>query len=352
MIKPCGRSLYRGIIFLIGIIAFIPTLVLADGLFQTTPFQPLVGIPGVTDTQTDPNNPVSFNSYINALYIFAITAGALLAVIKLIVAGVKYMFSDVVTTKSDATKEIKGALLGLLIVVGSVVILNTINPNITNFDLMIMGVELDTTGVALPTIVDREAEFCAAVVATGEVCEKLNCTGGEEGWWTKYFIDAVWQTFQSCSDWCTRLNGFYVNPNYGIGVFDDYCRFPTQPDRPATDLESSIGTFINEEEQIESRIIITENNLNVIFGTGQNNPIGDTELRNFSSYLDGTIPDFKAWAENYGYTYNSEAEVEAEKYFRELNCFEILGENAVVGFTRNISEQSVEFVCASVIPNN
>jgi hypothetical protein len=235
MIKPCGRSLYRGIILLIGIIAFIPALALADGLFQTTPFQPLVGIPGVTDTQTDPNNPVSFNSYINALYIFAITAGALLAVIKLIVAGVKYMFSDVVTTKSDATKEIKGALLGLLIVVGSVVILNTINPDITNFDLMIMGVELDTTGVALPTIEDREADFCAAVVATGRECEIRQCTTG--------MLDAVGQIIESCESWCQGINGFYVEPYFGF--LNAYCRYPGNIE---IDNAVSVGDITLEDE--------------------------------------------------------------------------------------------------------
>jgi len=38
-----------------------------------------------------------FNDYINAVYLMFISIAALIAVIKIIIAGVKYMFSDIVT---------------------------------------------------------------------------------------------------------------------------------------------------------------------------------------------------------------------------------------------------------------
>ena len=94
---------------------------------QTSKFVPLVGIPYV-DTK-DPN--LSLPGYINALYIASISIAAFLAVIKIIFAGVQYMLSDVVTDKGQAKKDIRGALIGLLIVIGAVLILNTINPNLT-----------------------------------------------------------------------------------------------------------------------------------------------------------------------------------------------------------------------------
>jgi hypothetical protein len=45
------------------------------------------------------------------------------------------MLTDVVTTKESAKKDIKGALVGLLIIVAAGFILNIINPNLTNFQL-------------------------------------------------------------------------------------------------------------------------------------------------------------------------------------------------------------------------
>lgn len=94
-------------------------------IFAAPPVKTLIGIPGITDQD------LSFGSYINALYSLSISIAALLAVIKIIIAGMKYMLSDVVTTKGDAIKDIRGALLGLLIVISAVLILKVINPQLT-----------------------------------------------------------------------------------------------------------------------------------------------------------------------------------------------------------------------------
>lgn len=98
-------------------------------------FKPLVGIPGISDPSTD------INSYINILYALSISIAALLAVIKIIVAGVKYMLSDVVTSKSEAKSDIQGALIGLLVVISAVLILNIINPQLTQTTLFVGPVD-------------------------------------------------------------------------------------------------------------------------------------------------------------------------------------------------------------------
>ncbi len=74
--------------------------------------------------------------YINALYRMAISIAAILVVLRLVWAGVQYMLSEVVTSKEKARRDIQGALLGLLIVLGAVTILNTINPEITRTDIL------------------------------------------------------------------------------------------------------------------------------------------------------------------------------------------------------------------------
>jgi len=116
------------ILFLIILIVVMPSMALAQE------YTPLVGgIPGINDAV---RRDGSMGEYINALYITAISIAAFLAVIKIIFAGVQYMLSDIVTSKEKAKKDIQGALLGLLIVLGAVVILNTINPSLTNLDAL------------------------------------------------------------------------------------------------------------------------------------------------------------------------------------------------------------------------
>lgn len=111
----------------------------------------LISIPGVGGS--------GFDGYINAVYAMFISIAALLAVVKLIIAGVKYMFSDVVTQKSDAKRDIQGALLGLVVVLSAVLILTVINPNLTSFNL---------SGV---TTIERAPES-TAVITTASILEE------------------------------------------------------------------------------------------------------------------------------------------------------------------------------------
>lgn len=72
-----------------------------------------------------------FSSFLNRLYAISIAVAALLAVLKIVIAGVKYMTTDIVTSKGDAKRDIQGAILGLLIVMAAMLILTVINPAIT-----------------------------------------------------------------------------------------------------------------------------------------------------------------------------------------------------------------------------
>jgi len=103
---------------LITFVTFVPVAVFAQ--------QNLVNLP-IGETG-------DFSDYINAVYLMFISIAALIAVIKIIIAGVKYMFSDIVTQKSEAKRDIQGALLGLLVVLAAVVVLTIINPDLTTFD--------------------------------------------------------------------------------------------------------------------------------------------------------------------------------------------------------------------------
>lgn len=114
---------------------------------QEAVYQPLVDLPRLDADEQ------STEEYVNALYLLSITIAAFLAFVKILYGGIKWMFSDVVTSKESAKKDIRGALFGLLIVVSAVLILETINTDLTN--LNIFG---DAPAIIQPNIPEGEAE--------------------------------------------------------------------------------------------------------------------------------------------------------------------------------------------------
>ena len=74
----------------LGFVTLIPSFVYG----QTNVYAPLVGIPG--------NAAGGFDQYISFLYGASISVAALLAVVKIIIAGAKYMLSDIVSSKGAA----------------------------------------------------------------------------------------------------------------------------------------------------------------------------------------------------------------------------------------------------------
>jgi hypothetical protein len=93
-------------------------------------YTPLVGLP-----QVDGQNQ-GLAAYFNRLYMVTIAVGAILAFIKISIAGVKWSLSDIVTDKSDAKNDIKGALFGLAILLIPFIVLNTIYPGLTSLNIL------------------------------------------------------------------------------------------------------------------------------------------------------------------------------------------------------------------------
>ena len=112
------------------IVLLLPVLVLGadDPNKGAVQYTPLIEIDGLTNSVQGEG----FSQYVSFLYGLSIAIAALLAIIKIIIAGVKYMLSSLPGTKGNAKSEIQGALLGLLLILGAYLILNTINPALTN----------------------------------------------------------------------------------------------------------------------------------------------------------------------------------------------------------------------------
>jgi len=108
------------------ILALLPYLARA----QASDFVPLIGIPGLSGSD------YNFNTYVNILYVLTISVAAFLVVVRLILAGFQYMFTDIVPQKEQAKKAIRNAFLGLGVILGAVLILNTINPELTKLEAL------------------------------------------------------------------------------------------------------------------------------------------------------------------------------------------------------------------------
>ena len=72
--------------------------------------------------------------YLSAIYKYAVVVASVLAVIMIIVAGMQWTMSGGnPNTISSAQKRIGGALIGLILTIGSYTILYTVNPNLVSF---------------------------------------------------------------------------------------------------------------------------------------------------------------------------------------------------------------------------
>ncbi len=111
-----------GVVFLL-----FPTLLFA----ATEKYVPLEAIPGFPGSSGG-----GLPQYLNSIYKLLIVVGAMIACVKIIMAGVKWSMSGIVTDKSDAKHDIQGALLGLAILLIPAIVLNTINPNLISLDIL------------------------------------------------------------------------------------------------------------------------------------------------------------------------------------------------------------------------
>ncbi|MCR4281271.1 MAG: hypothetical protein NUV88_03000, partial [Candidatus Kaiserbacteria bacterium] len=109
-------------------------------------FAPLAEVTGSGKLSALYDSDQNLGSYINSMFKVAISAGAIIAVIRLGVAGFKYMGSDMWSTKSKAREDIGEVFLGLLLLLSLWIILNQINPNLLNLNIVFPK----TQGIAAP----------------------------------------------------------------------------------------------------------------------------------------------------------------------------------------------------------
>lgn len=146
------------------LIALLPARVLAQN------YQPLAPLPFIETTN------ISLGTYLENIFVFGIVIAAFGAVIKIFISGYKYMLSDSVSNKSEAKSDIAGALGGLILAIGSVLILGTLDSRLVSFDLSLDPVTLGTNSSHTP---GGNSGPPSTVVAEGDACgQHQTCESG------------------------------------------------------------------------------------------------------------------------------------------------------------------------------
>ena len=110
-------------------------------------------------------------SYIKFLYKFLAGVAGIITVFMIMYGGVQWIFSGGNSAKINAAKEtIFGAIIGLFLVLGSYLLLRTVNPQLTNLHLEVKVVNPGATGIhnADGSCVKAEKIPC------GTVCQPLS----------------------------------------------------------------------------------------------------------------------------------------------------------------------------------
>ncbi len=120
------------IIFVTSICFGIYTYASAAGYIPLTPLPGLTsGIPTNTNAGASGSG---FSAYLRILYVWGVAAASGLAVIMIMWGGVEYMTSAGGGGVEEAKKRISSAVLGLILALGSYIILYTINRNMLRLD--------------------------------------------------------------------------------------------------------------------------------------------------------------------------------------------------------------------------
>ncbi len=80
-------------------------------------------------------SPSDFYNYLNGILMLLIIVGGMLTVARFSFAGLRYMISDNPGTQAKARSQIWACVWGLVLLISSMLILNTINPQIVSGNL-------------------------------------------------------------------------------------------------------------------------------------------------------------------------------------------------------------------------
>lgn len=144
----------------------------APGQITYTPLEPLPCPNGTCD-----QSGTNFPSFVSTIFKVLIGFGGLFAVVMIVIAGIGYMLSESALDISKAKSRAQAALWGLLLLAGSWLILNTINPKLLEFNLSSIGklnTSSGTTGGDTALYGGRQVTYNNSTVAYEEAYNRCS----------------------------------------------------------------------------------------------------------------------------------------------------------------------------------
>jgi len=132
---------FISLILLVSILTILPRIsnavVCTENIVegQNSEYCLLAPLPGFEDGKID-TIKMGLGGYINIMFRFVIGLIGLMAVVMIVIGGIEYMSTEAIFKKGEAKNRIMGALGGLLLVLFSFVLLNTLNPNLTDIGII------------------------------------------------------------------------------------------------------------------------------------------------------------------------------------------------------------------------
>ena len=117
-------------------------------LFQA--FQPLAPMKTGTAKLSDLYSGTDLVGFIQKVFIFALTIGAIIALVRFMWAGYLYMGSEMWSSKTKAREIFTNIVFGLLLLMAIWLILNQINPQLLNLNILKTIESNKSTGLTAP----------------------------------------------------------------------------------------------------------------------------------------------------------------------------------------------------------
>lgn len=136
----------------------------------------------------------TLSTFFNDLFRFSIIIGGLLAVLMIAWSGWEWMTTDIIKNKGEAKERIQNALIGLLMLLGTVLVLSQINPDIVSLRILESAPEIQAPSNPDPsstssssssgsgtsgTVVDTPFGYCVSLQSGQFLCYDTNsqCVG-------------------------------------------------------------------------------------------------------------------------------------------------------------------------------
>ncbi len=136
---------------------------------QNTGYQLLAPLPGIGSNI--PIEPGGFAKYLQNIFNIVLGIAIALSVIMIVIGGAQYLSTDAVFGTEMAKKKITNALWGLLIALGTYLILFTINPDILKLNLTITPLRPPVVGTipfgTVDKVIYKPCNDCVTINSTG-----------------------------------------------------------------------------------------------------------------------------------------------------------------------------------------